>query len=190
MAFEYTGTWPSFTLRFGDFQHGRIWPQDRGIPEPPNILLVMDFSNYISADEFTDQDFDEDLMLNQIQLVSLHSQQNLQRSTVEDLKLAAQQWLWNPLGLCVSNSQFVLVFKTDGSLDPHWHGRKMVLHYRDTWKEVLTTWQIPESVSALNFELWHKYDIPFLPPRPISDRDRHDNRPPAQRLHSSCIDDS
>ena len=99
----------------------------RGVPEPPNFLLVMDFYNYVSADEVTDQDFDEDLMLNQIQLMSLHSHDNLQCSTVEDLKLAAQQWLWNPLGLSVSTSQFVLVLKTDGSLDPHWHGRKTTL---------------------------------------------------------------
>ena len=153
-----------------------------GIPEPPNILLVMDFSNYTSADEYTDQDFDEDLMLNQNQLMSLHSQNDLHCSTVEDLKLAAQQWLWNPLGLNLSTSQFVLVLKTDASLDPHWHGCKMVLHYSDTWKEVLTTWQIPEPISILNFELWHKFDIPFIPPQPRSDQDLHDNRPPALRL--------
>ena len=167
-------------MRFGDFK--RPWRQKRGVPEPPNILLVMDFSNYISADEFTDQDFDEDLMLNQIQLMSLHSQDDLQCSTVEDLKLAAQQWLWNPLGRGVPTSQFVLVLKTDGSLDPHWHGRKKVLHYSDSWKEVLTTWQIPESTSILNFELWHKFDIPFIPPRPGVGQEESDQRPPAQRL--------
>ena len=142
MCSEYDGTWPSFTSRFGDLQHRPRWQQERGTPAPPNILLVMGFSTYISADEFADPDFDEDLMLNQIQLMSLHSQHNLGRPTVEDLKLAAQQWLWNPLGLSVSTSQFVLVLKTEGSLDPHWHGRKMVLHFRDTWKDVLTAWQI------------------------------------------------
>ncbi len=167
-------------MRFGDFK--RLRHQKRGVREPPNILIVRDFSNYTSADEYTDQDFDEDLMLNQILLMSLHSQDNLHCSTVEDLKLAAQQWLWNPLGLNVSTSQFVLVLKTDASLDPHWHGRKMVLHYCDTRKEVLTTWQIPESVSILNFELWHKFDIPFIPPRPGSDQDLNDHRPPALRL--------
>ena len=81
------GQLPPFTLRFGDFK--RIWHQKKGVPEPPNILLVMDFSNYVSADEFGDPDFDEDLMLNQIQLMSLHSHENLLYSTVEDLKLAA-----------------------------------------------------------------------------------------------------
>ena len=121
-------------------------------------------------------------MLNQIQLMSIHSQNDLHFSTVEDLKRAAQQWLWNPLGLDVSTSQFVLVLKTDASLDQHWHGRKMVLHYSDTWKEVLSTWQIPESTSILNFELWHKFDIPFIPPKPRSDEDFHDTRPPALRL--------
>ena len=180
MASGYDGPLPPFTLRFGDLK--RPWHQKCGVPEPPNILLVMDFSNYVSADEFTDQDFDEDLMLNQIQLMSLHSQEILRSSTVEDLKIAAQQSLWNPLGIGVSTSQFVLVLKTDGSLDPDWHGRKMVLHYSDTWQEVLTTWQIPYSVSTLNFELCHRFDIPFIPPRPISDRDLHDSRPPAQRL--------
>ena len=176
----FDGQVPPFTPRFGDFK--RLRHQKRGVPEPPNILLVMDFSNYISADEFGDPDFDEDLMLNQIQLMSLHSQDNLLGSTVEDLKQAAQQWLWNPLGLNVPTGQFVLVLKTDVSLDPHWHDRKMVLHYSDTWKEVLTTWQIPESVPTLNFELWHKFDIPFIPPRPHTDHDRNDHRPPAQRL--------
>ena len=111
------------------------------------------------------------MKLNQIQLMSIHSQNDLHFSTVEDLKRAAQQWLWNPLGLDVPTSQFVLVLKTDASLDPHWHGRKMVLHYSDTWKEVLSTWQIPESTSILNFELWHKFDIPFIPPKPRSDED-------------------
>ena len=124
------GPIPPFTMRFGDFK--RLRHQKRGVPEPPNILLVLDFSNYTSADEYTDQDFDEDLMLNQNQLMSLHSQNDLHCSTVEDLKLAAQQWLWNPLGLNLSTSQFVLVLKTDASLDPHWHGCKMVLHYSDT----------------------------------------------------------
>ena len=159
----FDGQTPPFTPRFGLFK--RLRHQKKGVPEPPNILLVVDFSNYISADEFSDPDFDEDLMLNQIQLLSLHSQDDLHCSTVEDLKLASQQWLWNPLGLRVSTSQFVLVLSTGSSLDPHWHGRKMVLHYSDTWKEVLTSWRIPESVSTLNFELWHKYDIPFIPPR-------------------------
>ena len=174
------GQVPPFTLRFGDFK--RIWHQKKGVAEPPNILLVMDFSNYVSADEFGDPDFDEDLMLNQIQLMSLHCQENLLYSTVEDLKLAAQQWLWNPLGLEVPTSQFVLVLNTDVSLDPHWHGRKIVLHFSDTWKEVLTMWQIPESVHILNFEIWYKFDIPFRPPRPLTDQDRHDPRPPALRL--------
>ncbi len=63
------GPIPPFTMRFGEFK--RIRRQERGVPEPPNILLVMDFSNYTSADEYTDQEFDEDLMLNQIQLMSL-----------------------------------------------------------------------------------------------------------------------
>ena len=171
---------PPFTLRFGDFK--RLRHQKKGVPEPPNILLVVDFSNYVSADEFGDPDFDEDLMLNQIQLMSLHSQENLLLSTVEDLKLAAQQWLWNPLGLELSTSQFVLVLDTDASLDPHWHGRKMVLHFCDTWKEVLTMWQIPESVHTLNFELWYKFDIPFRPPRPLTDQDSNDLGPPALRL--------
>ncbi len=58
----------------------------------------------------------------------------------------------------------------------------MVLHYCDTWKEVLSTWQIPESTSILNFEIWHKFDIPFIPPHPSSDQDLHDTRPPALRL--------
>ena len=133
------GSIPPFTMRFGEFK--RIRHRERGVPEPPNILLVMDLSNYTSADEYTDQDFDEDLMLNQMQLMSIHSQNDLHFSTVEDLKRAAQQWLWNPLGLDVPTSQFVLVLKTDASLDPHWHGRKMLLHYGDTWK-VLTTWQV------------------------------------------------
>ena len=179
------GRVPPFTLRFGDFK--RFRHQKRGVPEPPNILLVMDFSNYVSADEFGDPDFDEDLMLNQIQLMSLHSQDNLLYSTVEDLKLAAQQWLWNPLGLEVPTGQFVLVLNTDVSLDPNWHGRKMVLNFSDTWKEVLTMWQIPESVHTLNFELWHKFDIPFIPPRPQTDQDRHDLRPPALRLRELQI---
>ena len=176
----FDGQVPPFTRRFGDFK--RLRHQKRGVPEPPNILLVMDFSNYISAGEFGGPDFDEDLMLNQIQLMSLHSQDHLLCSTVEDLKQAAQQWLWNPLGLEVPTGQFVLVLNTDVSLDPHWHGRKMALHYSDTWKEALTTWQIPESVSTLNFELWHKFDIPFIPPFPHTDHDRNDHRPPAQRL--------
>ena len=171
---------PPFTLRFGDFK--RLRHQPKGVPEPPNILLVVDFSNYVSADEFGDPDFDEDLMLNQIQLMSLHSQENLLTSTVEDLKLAAQQWLWNPLGLELSTSQFVLVLDLNASLDPHWHGRKMVLHFCDTWKEALTMWQIPESVHTLNFELWHKFDLPFRPPRPLNDRESNDLRPPALRL--------
>ena len=92
----FDGQVPPFTRRFGELKRPRH--QKRGVPEPPNILLVMDFSNYVSADEFTDQDFDEDLMLNQLQLMSLHSQDNLHCSTVEDLELAAQQWLWNPWG--------------------------------------------------------------------------------------------
>ena len=71
MASGYNGTLPPFTVRFGDLK--RPWHQKCGVPEPPNILFVMDFSNYVSADEFTDQNFDEDLMLNQIQLMSLHS---------------------------------------------------------------------------------------------------------------------
>ena len=57
---------PSFLVRFGDFK--RLRNRQKGIPEPPNILLVVDFSNYVSAEEFGDPDFDEDLMLNQIQL--------------------------------------------------------------------------------------------------------------------------
>ena len=81
MASGYTGSWPPFAVRFGDFK--RLRHQKRGVPEPPNILLAMDFSNYVSADEFTDQDSDEDLMLNQIQLMSPHSQDNLHCSTVE-----------------------------------------------------------------------------------------------------------
>ena len=116
---------PPFTLRFGNFKGLRS--RSKGVPEPPNILLVVDFSNYVSGGDFGDPDFDEDLMLNQIQLMSLHSQENLLLSTVEDLKLAAQQWLWNPLGLALPTSQFVLVLDTNASLDPHWHGRKMVL---------------------------------------------------------------
>ena len=171
---------PPFTLRFGDLKRPRH--QKRGVPEPPNILLVMDFSNYVSGEDFCDPDFDEDLMLNQIQLMSLHSQESLLHSTVEDLKQAAQHWLWNPLGLDLPTSQFVLVLDTDASLDPFWHGRKMVLHFRDTWKEVLTMWQIPESVHTLYFELWYKFDIPFRPPRPIPDQENHDLRPPALRL--------
>ena len=173
---------PPFTLRFGNFKGLRF--RSKGAPEPPNILLVVDFSNYVSGDGFGDPDFDEDLMLNQIQLMSLHSQENLLLSTVEDLKLAAQQWLWNPLGLALPTSQFVLVLDTNASLDPHWHGRKMVLHFCDTWKEVLTMWQIPESVHILNFELWYKFDIPFKPPRSDNDldADHNDLRPPALRL--------
>ena len=145
---------------------------------------MVDFSNYVSGDDFGDPDFDEDLMLNQIQLMSLHSQENLRFSTVDDLKLAAQQWLWNPLGLALRTSQFVLVLDTSASLDPHWHGRKMVLHFCDTWKEVLTMWQIPDSVHILNFELWYKYDIPFKPPQSDNalDADHNDLRPPALRL--------
>ena len=66
---------PSFLVRFGDFK--RLRNRQKGIPEPPNILLVVDFSNYVSAEEFGDPDFDEDLMLNQIQLMSLHGQDSL-----------------------------------------------------------------------------------------------------------------
>ena len=68
------------------------------------------------------------------------------------------------------------------SLDPHWHGRKMILHYCDTWKEVLTMWQIPESVHILNFELWYKFDIPFRPPRPLAEQEHLDLRSPALRI--------
>ena len=130
------GHLPPFTLRFGDLK--RVRHQKRGVPEPPNILLVMDFSNYVSGDEFCDPDFDEDLMLNQIQLMSLHCQESLLLSTVEDLKQAAQHWLWNPLGLALPTSQFVLVLDTNVSLDPHWHGRKMVLHYCGKFQSLYT----------------------------------------------------
>ena len=75
------GHLPPFTLRFGDLK--RVRHQKRGVPEPPHILLVMDFSNYVSGDEFCDPDFDADLMLNQIQLMSLHCQESLLLSTVE-----------------------------------------------------------------------------------------------------------
>ena len=174
------GHLPPLTMRLGDFK--RVRHQKQGVPEPPNILLVVDFSNYVSADEFCDHDFDEDLMLNQIQLMSLHGQESLLLSTVEDLKQAAQQWLWNPLGLALATSLFVLVLDMNVSLDPHWHGRKMVLHYCDTWKEVLTMRQIPESVHILNFELWYKFDIPFRPPRPLADPEHLDLRSPALRV--------
>ena len=63
------GHLPPFTMRFGDFKRARH--QKKGVSEPPNILLVVDFSNYVSADEFCDPDFNEDLMLHQIQLMSL-----------------------------------------------------------------------------------------------------------------------
>ncbi len=174
------GHLPPFTLRFGDFK--RVRHQKKGVSEPPNILLVVDFSNYVSADDFCDPDFDEDLMLNQIQLMSLHSQESLLLSTVEDLKQAAQQWLWNPLGQALATSLFVLVLDMNVSLDPHWHGRKMIMHYCDTWKEVLTMWQIPESVHILNFELWYKFDIPFRPPRPLAEQQHPDLRSPALRI--------
>ena len=95
---------PPFTLRFGDLKRPRH--QKKGVPEPSHILLVMDFSNYVSGEDFCDPDFDEDLMLNQIQLMSLHCQESLLHSTVEDLKQAAQHWLWNPLGLDPKQSYF------------------------------------------------------------------------------------
>ena len=77
---------------------------------------------------------------------------------------------------------FVLVLDMNVSLDPHWHGRKMILHYCDTWKEVFTMWQIPESVHILNFELWYKFDIPFRPPRPFAEQEHPDLRSPALRI--------
>ena len=122
------GHLPPFTLRFGDFK--RVRHQKKGVPEPPNILLVVDFSNYVSGDEFCDPDFDEDLMLHQIQLMSLHCQESLLLSTVEDLKQAAQQWLWNPLGLTLATSQFVLVLDMNVSLDPHPEAAKIVNLHR------------------------------------------------------------
>ena len=167
---------PPFTLRFGDFK--RIWHQKKGVPEPPSTLLVMDFSNYVSADTFTGPDFDENLMLNQIQLMSLHCQENLLYSTVEDLKLAAQQWLWNPLGLEVPTSQFVLVtlpWILTGMVVKWFYismtlGRKCLLCGKSL------------NPYILNFELWHKFDIPFRPPHPLTDQDKYDLRPPALRL--------
>ena len=63
------GHLPPFTMRFGDFK--RVRHQKKGVPEPPNILLVVDFSNYVSADEFCDHDFDEDLMLDPTDVFTL-----------------------------------------------------------------------------------------------------------------------
>ena len=158
---------------------------DSRVPEPPNILLVVDFSHYLSAEDFTDPDFDEDLMLNQVQLMTLNGTRDLERLTVEDLKKKARTWLWNPLGHCASTSQFVLILRTDGSIDPHWRGRRMLLSYQDTWKTVLTTWQIPESISVLNLELWHKNDVPVSRTFHSSNLNPTDNPSAAQFLRKS-----
>ena len=181
MASDFAAAWPSFVPRQGHFtatlQRAIYHHTPRGDPEPPNILLVVDFSTFISADEFTHHDFDEDIMLNAVQLMSLHGHQNLQRSTVEDLKVAAQQWLWNPLGLNTSTSDFVLVILTENSLEPHWHGKKVILHFQNTWQQVLQNWQIPITVSQVRLELWNKMDIHVAIPRPI-------HTPPSQHFRS------
>lgn len=122
-------------------------------------------------------------MLNQVQLMSLHSEQDLQLTKVEDLKKAIQQWLWSPLGLEHSTNEFVVTLSTDKSLDPRWHGRKMLLHFQDSWREVLNKWQIPDSITSLFLEVWDKTDTTFLPRQPngqaIIDGDA---RCPAARL--------
>lgn len=133
----FMAPWPSFGPRTDHFtntlQHAIYHHTPRGVPEPPQILLVVGSSTFADADEFPHPDFNEDLMLNDVQLMSLRSLHHLRHKTVEDLKLAAQAWLWSPLGLQVSTSQFALVLHTDKSLEPNWHGRKMILHFRDSW---------------------------------------------------------
>ena len=137
MCSDFAAAWPSFGPRTDHFtntlQHAIYHHTPRDVPEPPQILLVVGSSTFVDADEFPHPDFNEDLMLNDVQLMSLRSLHHLRHKTVEDLKLAAQAWLWSPLGLQVSTSQFALVLHTDKSLEPNWHGRKMILHFRDSW---------------------------------------------------------
>ena len=146
-------------------------------------------SYFFDPEDFSDPEFDEDLMLNQIQMLTIQSRRDLERKTVEDLKKAVQTWMWNPLGREVSTSEFVLIIilRTDGSLDPHWHGRKMVLHFQDTLMTVLTKWQIPESVPVLICEFWNKNDVPINTSRALltSELNEADNPSAAQYLRES-----
>ena len=142
-----------------------------------HISLNVEFATFIDPEEFSEDDFDEDQQLHWIPPLCLTSLRDLQNKRVEDLKLRAQEWLWDPLHLAVPTSDYVLLLSISNSSDPHRNHRKMVLDYKDTWSQVLNKWRISPCVKSLMIEVWAKDLVPVPVPNipawidlPLSER--------------------